>query len=48
MPENGFREYCFMALEILLQELCEKRNYKICTVTELQQIQQQQSNHNIV
>jgi len=48
MPEKGFREYCFMALEILLQELCEKRNYKICTVTELQQIQQQQSNHNIV
>jgi peptidoglycan/xylan/chitin deacetylase (PgdA/CDA1 family)/ribosomal protein L17 len=50
MPEKGFREYCFMALEILLQELCEKRNYKICTVADLQHIQQQQqqSNHNNV
>ncbi|OEU11829.1 glycoside hydrolase/deacetylase [Fragilariopsis cylindrus CCMP1102] len=50
MPENGFREYCFLALEILLKELCVKRNYKICTVTELQQLQQQQqqSSHNNV
>jgi peptidoglycan/xylan/chitin deacetylase (PgdA/CDA1 family) len=44
MPENGFREYCFTALEILLNELCVKRNYKICTVSELQQIALNENN----
>ena len=48
MPERGFREYCYEALDLLLNELVTVRNFKCVTVSQLQQIsiqqqQQQQS-----
>jgi hypothetical protein len=46
MPERGFREYCLVALERLLDELVTKKGYQIVTVSELERIskarQQQQ------
>eukprot|EP00537_Pseudo-nitzschia_pungens_P005752 CAMPEP_0172377236 /NCGR_PEP_ID=MMETSP1060-20121228/68799_1 /TAXON_ID=37318 /ORGANISM="Pseudo-nitzschia pungens, Strain cf. cingulata" /LENGTH=731 /DNA_ID=CAMNT_0013104913 /DNA_START=31 /DNA_END=2224 /DNA_ORIENTATION=+ len=45
MPEKcGFREYCFEALELLLETLCNKKNFKVVTVGELEQIWKDQQN----
>jgi len=45
MPEKcGFREYCFEALELLLEALCNKKNFKVVTVGELEQIWKDQQN----
>jgi len=42
MPEKcGFREYCLVALEHLLDDLCNKRNFKVVTVGELQRISEE-------
>ena len=42
MPENcGFRDYCFTALEQLLEDLCVRRNFKVVTVSELQRISEE-------
>jgi peptidoglycan/xylan/chitin deacetylase (PgdA/CDA1 family) len=39
MPEKmGFREHCLEALELLLEDLCKKRNFKVVTVGELQKL----------
>lgn len=37
MPEKGFRDYCFVALETLLEGLSQ-RNLKVVSVTELEEI----------
>lgn len=42
MPERGFREYCYEALDLLLNELVTVRNFKCVTVSQLQQISVQQ------
>lgn len=39
MPEKcGFRDYCYPALKLLLEDLCVKRNFKVVTVSELERI----------
>eukprot|EP00536_Pseudo-nitzschia_multiseries_P015117 jgi/Psemu1/262688/estExt_Genewise1Plus.C_8220021 len=39
MPEKcGFREYCFEAIELLLEDLCVRKNFQLVTVSELQRI----------
>jgi hypothetical protein len=38
MPERGFREYCLVALELLLENLCVQHGYNIVTVSELERI----------
>lgn len=43
MPEAlGFRGYCLTALELLLEDLVVRRNFKVVTVSELQRISEQQ------
>mmetsp|Transcript_829 Transcript_829/g.1910 ORF Transcript_829/g.1910 Transcript_829/m.1910 type:complete len:695 (+) Transcript_829:276-2360(+) len=43
MPEKcGFREYCFQALELLLEDLYVRRNFRVVTVSELQRISKAQ------